>query len=100
MKTDIHPSYATDDGAVFLREHLHDEKIHQGGASPRALQRVPPLLHGHPKLVDTGGRVERFERRYGPRDQKAQLTWHLPGAVSILEMPADQPHNLVQSSCG
>jgi large subunit ribosomal protein L31 len=30
-----------------------------------------PFYTGKQKLVDTGGRVERFERRYGKRGAKA-----------------------------
>jgi large subunit ribosomal protein L31 len=31
-----------------------------------------PFFTGKQKLVDTGGRVERFERRYGARNAKAK----------------------------
>jgi large subunit ribosomal protein L31 len=31
-----------------------------------------PFYTGKQKLVDTGGRVERFERRYGARGAKRQ----------------------------
>ena len=29
-----------------------------------------PFYTGKQKLVDTGGRIDRFERRYGRRDKK------------------------------
>ena len=69
MKTGIHPHYV--DAAVrcscgnafttrSTKEDLHVELCNE----------CHPFYTGKQKLVDTGGRVERFERRYGQRKGK------------------------------
>ena len=45
MKADIHPNYVDRPRYVLVRQHVHDP-LDQGRAARRALQRVPPLLHG------------------------------------------------------
>ena len=73
MKTDIHPEYAEATvrcscGNTFTtrstKPDLHVELCNV----------CHPFYTGRQKLVDTGGRVERFERRYGRRagDKKGQ----------------------------
>jgi large subunit ribosomal protein L31 len=69
MKADIHPKYveATSTcscGSTFTthstKPTLHTELCNM----------CHPFYTGKQKLVDTGGRVERFERRYGRRAPK------------------------------
>ncbi len=69
MKTDIHPDYVTANvhcscGNTFVTRStsptLHVELCNE----------CHPFYTGKHKLVDTGGRVERFERRYGRRKGK------------------------------
>jgi large subunit ribosomal protein L31 len=69
MKTDIHPDYVTANvhcscGNTFVTRStsptLHVELCNE----------CHPFYTGKQKLVDTGGRVERFERRYGRRKGK------------------------------
>jgi large subunit ribosomal protein L31 len=69
MKTDLHPTYETATvkcscGNSFLtrstKSELHVELCNE----------CHPFYTGKQKLVDTGGRVERFERRYGRRNAK------------------------------
>jgi large subunit ribosomal protein L31 len=66
MKTDIHPEYVEATvrcscGSTFTtrstKPDLHVELCNV----------CHPFYTGRQKLVDTGGRVERFERRYGRR---------------------------------
>ena len=45
MKTDIHPELRRRHGDLLVRQHLH-HPLDQVGASHRAVQRVPPVLHG------------------------------------------------------
>lgn len=70
MKTDIHPEYVEAKvtcscGATFVtrstKPTLHVELCSE----------CHPFYTGKQKLVDTGGRVERFERRYGRRSKRA-----------------------------
>jgi large subunit ribosomal protein L31 len=66
MKTDIHPEYkltrvTCSCGNAFetrsTAEELHVELCAE----------CHPFYTGKQKLVDSGGRVERFERKYGKR---------------------------------
>lgn len=71
MQTDIHPKYVDvtvrcSCGNTFTtrstssRDPLHVELCNE----------CHPYFTGKQKLVDSGGRVERFERRYGKRRGK------------------------------
>ena len=69
MKTDIPPAYTIASvrcscGNTFTtrstKSDLHVELCNE----------CHPFYTGKQKLVDTGGRVERFERRYGQRKTK------------------------------
>lgn len=69
MKTEIHPKYGEAKvtcscGNTFItrstQKELHVELCNV----------CHPFYTGKQRLVDTGGRVERFERRYGRRAAK------------------------------
>jgi large subunit ribosomal protein L31 len=69
MKTDIHPHYVVADvkcscGNTFTtrstKADLHVELCSE----------CHPFYTGKQKLVDTGGRIDRIERRYGKRNPK------------------------------
>ncbi|CAN5713923.1 50S ribosomal protein L31 [soil metagenome] len=69
MKTDIHPEY-------------FETKVRCGCGNTFTTRSTVPELHvelcsechpfytGKQKLVDSGGRIDRFERRYGKRKGK------------------------------
>ena len=68
MKTGIHPDYVEATvkcscGNTFktrsTEADLHVELCNE----------CHPFYTGKQKLVDTGGRIDRFERRYGRRDK-------------------------------
>jgi large subunit ribosomal protein L31 len=66
MKTDIHPSYndakvSCSCGNTFTTRSTKPEM------RVELCNECHPFYTGKQKLVDTGGRVERFERRYGVR---------------------------------
>ncbi|HEY5154183.1 MAG TPA: 50S ribosomal protein L31 [Acidimicrobiales bacterium] len=70
MKADIHPDYVTATvkcscGNTFTTRstspELHSELCNE----------CHPFYTGKQKLVDVGGRIDRFERRYGKRKTKA-----------------------------
>ena len=71
MKADIHPDY--------VRRHRVAAPVatpsRHGRPSPSSrvelCSECHPFYTGKQKLVDTGGRVERFERRYGRRARGA-----------------------------
>jgi large subunit ribosomal protein L31 len=70
MKADTHPEYilakvSCSCGNTFItrstKPELHTELCNE----------CHPFFTGKQKLVDTGGRVERFERRYGRRGARS-----------------------------
>jgi large subunit ribosomal protein L31 len=66
MKADIHPTYA--DAAVKCScGNTFTTKSTKNELSVELCNECHPFYTGKQKLVDTGGRVERFERRYGAR---------------------------------
>jgi len=65
MKPDIHPTTAKR-RQMLVRQHLHDP-VHEVSDDRRTVQRMHPFFTGKQKLVDTGGRVERFQRRYAQK---------------------------------
>ena len=70
MKTDIHPQYSETTvvcscGNTFVTRSTSDSDIRV-----ELCNECHPFFTGKQKLVDSGGRVERFERRYGRRDKK------------------------------
>ncbi len=66
MKAEIHPQYDASNvrcscGNSFATRSTKDE-LHV-----ELCNECHPFYTGKQKLVDTGGRVERFQRRYGAR---------------------------------
>lgn len=86
MKTDIHPEYRLvvfqdqSAGTSFLTRSTiaTSETVEWSDGNEYPLARVEissashPFFTGTMKIVDTAGRVERFERRYGARRSKSQ----------------------------
>jgi large subunit ribosomal protein L31 len=69
MKADIHPEYKTvpvrcSCGNTFETRSTSDE-LHV-----ELCNLCHPFFTGKQRLVDSGGRVERFQRRYGERKAK------------------------------
>ena len=66
MKTDIHPAYKTvtahcSCGSTFETRSTSDE------LRVELCNVCHPFFTGKQRLIDSGGRVERFQRRYGER---------------------------------
>ena len=66
MKADIHPTYA-DASVKCSCGNTFTTKSTKSELSVELCNECHPFYTGKQKLVDTGGRVERFERRYGAR---------------------------------
>ena len=69
MKTDIHPTYEEATvhcscGNTFTTRSTKPE------LRSELCNECHPVFTGKQKLVDSGGRVERFQRRYGGRKTK------------------------------
>ena len=84
MKSDIHPEYrpvvfqdqSSGDNIIIGSTIRTNETITVDGqeyplAKVELSSRSHPFFTGQMKIVDTAGRVERFERRYGSRRKKA-----------------------------
>ena len=66
MKTDLHPEYKTvrahcSCGNAFETRSTGDD------LSVELCNVCHPFFTGKQRLIDSGGRVERFQRRYGER---------------------------------
>jgi large subunit ribosomal protein L31 len=69
MKTDIHPDYQTATVQCSCGNTFRTRST-KGSLHVELCNECHPFYTGKQKLVDTGGRVERFERRYGRRGKK------------------------------
>jgi large subunit ribosomal protein L31 len=70
MKTQTHPNY-TDMTVRCSCGNTFTTASTRGGDLPVELcNECHPFFTGKQKLVDTGGRVERFNKRYGERKAK------------------------------
>jgi large subunit ribosomal protein L31 len=70
MKTDIHPHYLTATVACSCGNKFTTRSTKET-LTTELCNECHPFFTGKQKLVDTGGRVERFERRYGRRAKKS-----------------------------
>ncbi len=69
MKTEIHPNY--DVAKVHCScGNTFETRSTVAKLHVELCNECHPFYTGKQKLVDTGGRVERFERRYGRRKGK------------------------------
>jgi len=69
MKTDIHPVYTTATVTCSCGNTFTTRST-KPTLGTELCNECHPFYTGKQKLVDTGGRVERFERRYGRRNSK------------------------------
>ena len=68
MKTDIHPEYKTVTVHCSCGNSFETRSTATGDELRVELcSQCHPFYTGKQKLVDTGGRIDRFERRYGRR---------------------------------
>jgi large subunit ribosomal protein L31 len=70
MKTGIHPDYVTAKVTCSCG-NTFETRSTKGELHVELCNACHPFYTGKQKLVDTGGRVERFERRYGKRGKKS-----------------------------
>lgn len=88
MKTDIHPEYKVvtvtcSCGNTFETRSTADE------LKVELCSQCHPFYTGKQKLVDTGGRIDRFERRFGRRKRAGQVDQEAPAEEApAAETPA------------
>jgi len=88
MKTDIHPNYRyvvfqdpSADFSILTKSTIKtDETVEWEDGNTYPLHKVDissashPFFTGQMKIIDTAGRVERFERRFGRRKKTDETT--------------------------
>jgi len=67
MKADIHPSYSETRVVCSCGNTFVTRSTAGGELRVELCNECHPFFAGKQKLVDTGGRIDRFERRYGKR---------------------------------
>ncbi len=70
MKSDIHPEYDTVTVTCSCGNAIQTRST-GGDLRVELCNECHPFYTGKQKLVDTGGRIDRFERRYGRRRKGA-----------------------------
>lgn len=69
MKSDIHPNYGEAQVTCSCGNNF-TTRATVSSISVELCNQCHPFYTGQQKLVDTGGRVERFQKRYGSRKAK------------------------------
>jgi len=73
MKQGIHPDYVVTEVTCTCGNHFTTRSTKANGQiHAEVCSQCHPFYTGKQKILDTGGRVARFERRYG--NQAAQAT--------------------------
>ncbi|MFN8110605.1 MAG: 50S ribosomal protein L31 [Thermoleophilia bacterium] len=70
MKTDLHPEY-TLSRVVCSCGNTFETRSTKGDIKVEICNNCHPFYTGKQKLVDTGGRVERFQRKLARRQKSA-----------------------------
>jgi large subunit ribosomal protein L31 len=71
MKADIHPEYGTLKAVCSCGNVIETRSTHSGDMHLDVCSACHPFYTGKQKIMDTGGRVERFRRRFGSRSRGA-----------------------------
>lgn len=68
MKKDIHPNYHEVDVICACGETFKSRAVtEENELKVEICKNCHPFYTGKQKIVDTGGRVERFQKRYGQK---------------------------------
>lgn len=70
MKADIHPDYVVATVKCSCG-NTYTTRSTSSDLHVELCSECHPFYTGKQKLVDSGGRIDRFERRYGARKNKA-----------------------------
>jgi large subunit ribosomal protein L31 len=65
VQTDIHPTYGETNVTCSCGNTFVTNSTKPGDMHVELCNECHPFFTGKQKLVDTGGRVERFQKRYG-----------------------------------
>src|SRR5512144_500268 len=70
MKPGIHPEYTEITVTCACGETFKTRSTRKGDLHVEICSACHPFFTGKQKLVDTAGRIERFRRKYGIKEQK------------------------------
>ncbi len=70
MKTDIHPAYAETHVSCTCGNTFQTRSTKGGDIRVEVCAACHPFYTGKQKILDTGGRVAKFEQRFGKRAGK------------------------------
>jgi large subunit ribosomal protein L31 len=70
MKADIHPNYVVTEVKCSCGNTFTTRST-KGDMHVELCSECHPFYTGKQKLVDSGGRIDRFERRYGRRKKSS-----------------------------
>ncbi len=65
MKAAIHPDYHTVNVRCACGEEFETRSTHKGDIHLEICSACHPFFTGKQKLIDTAGRIEKFEKKYG-----------------------------------
>jgi large subunit ribosomal protein L31 len=69
MKADIHPDYTVTNVSCACGNTFTTRSTHSSGQlTVEVCSACHPFYTGKQKIMDTGGRVARFEKRFGKRN--------------------------------
>jgi large subunit ribosomal protein L31 len=86
VKTDIHPEYGETNVVCSCGNSFTTRSTHTGEMHVELCNECHPFYTGKQKLVDSGGRVERFQKRYG---RKSFTRGDSGEAEEATEVPAE-----------
>jgi large subunit ribosomal protein L31 len=72
MRAEIHPAYDETTVTCSCGNTFMTRSTKPGAMSVELCNECHPFFTGRQKLVDTGGRVERFQKRYAGRETKSR----------------------------
>lgn len=70
MKADIHPEYSDLKVTCSCGETFETRSTLSGELHIEVCSKCHPFYTGKQKILDSGGRVDRFRRKYGMGDKK------------------------------
>ena len=74
MKANIHPEYQEVTVSCACGNTFKTHSTKKGDIRLEICSNCHPFFTGKQKLVDTAGRVERFQRKYGRKSASAEST--------------------------
>lgn len=70
MKADIHPNYVAVTATCSCGNHIETRSTLGQDFHVDVCSQCHPFYTGKQKIMDTGGRVDRFRKRFGNRTTK------------------------------